>query len=66
MNDIKRCSKCGIISSKTNFYKDRTKKDGVRSECISCFEEYFYDNRDRLLNSHKSYNKKNYSKINDY
>ena len=32
-NLINKCSKCGIISLKSNFYKDRTKKDGYRPEC---------------------------------
>ena len=26
--DLKKCSKCKTMSSKSNFYKDRTKNDG--------------------------------------
>ena len=36
---VKKCSKCGIISLKSNFYKDSIKKDGYKSECIFCSKE---------------------------
>ena len=29
--DLKRCSKCGIISLKSKFHKDKTKNDGLKS-----------------------------------
>ena len=28
MDELKRCSKCKTIYSKSNFYKDRTTNDG--------------------------------------
>ena len=28
MNELKSCSKCNMIYSKSNFYKDITKNDG--------------------------------------
>ena len=33
MDDEKICSKCGIISIKNNFQINRTKNDGLRSNC---------------------------------
>ena len=30
---VKKCSKGEVISSKSNFYKDITKKDGLRNQC---------------------------------
>ena len=66
MDDVKRCSKCKIISSKSNFYKDITKNDGHRPSCKFCCQKYYYDNQNRILNNKKIYNKNNRSKINTY
>ena len=62
--DLKKCSKCKTISSKSDFHKDRTKNDGYRPTCKFCCKNYYYDNQDRTLNNHKIYNKNNRSKIN--
>ena len=40
MNDIKRCSKCEVNCLKTNFYKNKNKKDGVNSFYKSCMNKY--------------------------
>ena len=66
MDEVKRCSKCKTIYSKSNFYKDRTTNDGYRPSCKICTNHYYYDNRNRILNNHKIYNKENRSKINAY
>ena len=74
---IKKCSKCGIISSKSNFQKNKLTKSGVRSECITCrrkfynenqekIKKYYSENRDRISNNQKLYNKENRRKINLY
>ena len=63
---VKKCSKCGIISLKSNFYKDCIKKDGYKSECIFCSKEYCFVNRGWVLNNRKTYVKKNRAKINLY
>ena len=34
-------------SSKSNFYKDITKIDGFRPECINCTKQYHYKNREK-------------------
>ena len=60
---VRKCRVCKNISLKSNFYKNKTKKDGYRSECISCCKEYYYHNRDRLLNNMKNFNKQNRQKI---
>ena len=64
--DIKRCSKCKMIYSKSNFYKDRMTNDGYRPSCKICTNQYYYDNRNRILDNHKIYNKNNRDKINAY
>ena len=66
MDELKRCSKCNMIYSKSNFYKDRTTNDGYRPSCKICTNQYYYENRNRILNNHKIYIKENRSKINAY
>ena len=63
---IKKCSKCRIVKLKSNFYKDCINKDGCKSECIFCSKDYYYVNRDWVLNNRKTYVKKNRAKINLY
>ena len=35
-NLIKKCSKCGIISLKSNFHKNKKSNDGLVSQCKCC------------------------------
>ena len=74
---LKKCSKCGIISSKSNFHKNKLTKSGVRSDCITCrrkyynenqekSKKYYSENRDRINNNQRLYNKQNRTKINLY
>ena len=63
---VKKCSKCKIVKLKSNFYKDRTKNDGYRPSCRICTNQYYYDNRNRILNDNKIYRKNNGYKINAY
>ena len=37
---MKRCYKCGKTKLKTEFNKNKTKWDGVTSECRACVKEY--------------------------
>ena len=66
MDNVKKCSKCKTISSKSNFHKDITKNDGYRPSCKFCCQKYYYGNQNRILNNQKIYNKNNRSKINTY
>lgn len=56
----KICTKCGIEKDISEFYKDKTKKFGVRSECKVCMLEqkkYYYDNnKEKVALKHKCYN----------
>ena len=63
---LKRYSKCKTFSSKSNFLKDTTKKDGYRPSCKNCCQKCYNNNQNRILNNHKIFNKKNRSKINAY
>ena len=57
--DFKNCSKCKTEPSKSDFYKDITKKDGYRPSCKFCCKKCYYDNQNRILNNQKIYNKNN-------
>ena len=47
MDDERTCSKCKTFSSKSNFYKNFTKTDGFRPQCIKCTKQYQYANREK-------------------
>ena len=66
MNELKKCSKCEVKSLKSNFHKDSIKKDGYKSEFKPCSKEYYYVNRERILNNRKTCVKKNRAKMNLY
>ncbi len=34
--DLKRCSKCGILKSRNEFYPRKDKRDGLRNDCRDC------------------------------
>lgn len=38
---MKKCWKCQIEKEKTEFFKDRTKSDGLNGKCKVCQMEYF-------------------------
>ena len=67
---VKKCSKCGIISLKSNFHKNKKSKDGLTSLCKVCKNEYnknYYNkNRDSELERRKKYISQNRGKINEY
>ena len=65
-NLVKKCCRCKNFLLKSNFNKSKTKRDGYRSECRLCSKEYYYNNRDRLLNKQKFYNKENHDQRNEY
>ena len=64
---IKNCSKCGIISLKSNFYKNKNRKDGLQAYCISCQKEYgkkyYLDNHNQINEHQKRYKEQNREKI---
>ena len=75
-DSVKKCCRCGIISLKTNFHKNKNMKDGLQPYCISCVKQkqyynenpdkkrkYYLDNQDRLLNKQKFFKKENRDQI---
>ena len=49
MDDEKKCSKCKAPSANSKFYKDCTKMDGYRPECINWFKQYQYKKREKEI-----------------
>ena len=63
---VKKCSKCGIISLKSNFHKNNTRNDGLYNQCKVCRKDYYNENLDRLLSKQKFYTKENRDQIKEY
>jgi coproporphyrinogen III oxidase len=57
--DSKKCTRCGQIKSKNDFYKEKRNRDGCSSYCISCHKEhgkeYFEKNKSQVLARCKAY-----------
>lgn len=66
--ETKLCSKCGIEKAMAEYHKDRTKKDGLASSCVSCYKEYYrisYErNKEKRLSKQKKYYEENKEEIN--
>ena len=45
--NTRKCYKCKNIKPFMDFYKDRTRKFGIGSLCISCKKQYQLDNKDK-------------------
>lgn len=48
MNSIKICNKCHKEKPITEFYKDKTHKDGFRSICKYCSKQWKIKNPERI------------------
>ena len=57
----KKCSKCGIIKNKSEFYISKILKSGLTSQCKSCLLEY--NKSEPHQKKQKEYYQKNKSKI---
>ena len=62
---VEKSSRCKIISLRTNFHKNKIMNDGFQPYCKSCIKKNL-ENRDRLLDKHKCYNKENSDRIKEY
>jgi hypothetical protein len=52
----KRCSKCGKIKPVSEFSKDKSRKDGLQSQCKSCAKQYNQDHKEERKQYDKQYN----------
>lgn len=53
---MKICSKCKEMKSLTEFYTDKTRKDGKHSHCKSCIKQHRQANREKIAVYQKEYN----------
>ncbi len=61
---MKKCSKCEIEKESIDFYKKKTMKDGLRSECKECSKLYEFKNKDKIKEYKKLYHEENKYDIN--
>ena len=64
--DLMKCSKCEMNSSKFNFYKDISTRDGLNPICKNCGRGYYIKNYEKKSNIKKENNEQNQAKINLY
>ena len=66
MDDMKKCSKCKTISSKCNFNKDVSAKDGLYNQCKVCRKEYYPNSSYKLIQKQKNFYSENRDRIKEY
>ncbi len=60
---IKICSKCKISKEISEFFKNKTQKDGLQSYCKICHSEAVYKNKDKKLAYIKTWMENNPEKV---
>ena len=58
----KKCSKCGEVKSIDDFHKSKIYKDGHKSQCAICLNEYSRKHRANNQEKYREYERKNRSK----
>lgn len=65
---MKRCCKCKVEKSTTEFYKHSGQKDGLSLECKTCIKArantYYANNKEKQREQVKKYKKENNHKVN--
>jgi len=56
----KVCLKCGKNKNVKDFYKDKSRADGLCNICIECRKEYVEKNKEKFNKQHQEYCRKNY------
>jgi 5-methylcytosine-specific restriction endonuclease McrA len=59
----KKCSRCGVVKSASEFYKARSKSTGLFSRCKECDKKVYAQKRDKILAYQKEYYKNNREKV---
>lgn len=52
---LKKCSKCGEWKLVSEFYNDKSCKDGLRRQCKECIKKYYNENKDHYANYRKTH-----------
>ncbi len=62
----KKCSKCGDVKDIIEFYKNKSKSNGVDGTCKQCFlnqrKEYYNTNKESILEKAREYSKSDFRK----
>jgi len=65
---MKQCSKCKKIKDYSEFYKEKNRKNGIRSLCKDCCKErikkYQNENKEKITANHKRWHQQNKEKQN--
>lgn len=61
--ETKICKKCGRELPISEFYKDKSYKDGYKYCCKECLKQHYKNNRDRILEQQKQYHRDNRDRI---
>lgn len=50
---MKKCKKCGVVKQSSEFHRDKTRKDGLRSACKPCVATYmglyYSNNKEKVM-----------------
>ena len=60
MDDVKKCSKCGILTLKSNLHKKLRSKDELDPRCIPCMNKEYLDNQDKIITQQIEYKNNKY------
>lgn len=63
---MKPCPKCKISKAEVDFYKNKSKKDGLDTYCKACRNESNLRSSDEHPETRRSLDKKKYKKYKDY
>jgi len=64
--DTKRCTKCKEIKTLSEFYANKSRKDGKTSNCKLCMKEYRAERRDYYTGKHREWTAQNRDHVNAY
>jgi len=62
----KKCSTCGEEKPLDEYYKDKSRKDGLAGRCKLCKKQYYQENKERILEQKKQYNQENKERLAEY
>lgn len=54
---MKECTKCGVNQPLGNYFKNQKGRDGLRSQCKSCFNTSHRDSYKRMVEADPNYNR---------
>ena len=67
---MKTCIKCNELKSYEFFTKQKSYKDGYKKTCKNClnknFREYYFNNKEKLIEKKKKYNLENKENLKEY